>query len=106
MSKSYRNYTREFKLSVLREHESGKGIAQLSREYEVNPNQIHRWKKEYRENPVEAFSGKGHTYKEKARLAELERLVGQLYAENAFLKKTLACLETRLQELRKQNGPR
>ncbi len=37
-------------------------------------------------------------YKEQARMAELERLVGQLYAENEFLKKALTILEGKNKE--------
>ena len=106
MGKIRRKYTREMKLAVLREHENGKGITQLSREYEIHPNVIYRWEKELKENPENAFRGRGNTRKEEARIAELERILGQLYAENAFLKKTLAKLETKLQELRGQNGQR
>lgn len=101
-----RRYTRDFKLSVLRELESGKSLAQLSREHEIYPSLISKWKTVYLEDPKGAFQGNGNTYKEKARIAELERIVGQLYAENAFLKKTLSHLETRLQEQRKRYDPR
>ena len=37
-------------------------------------------------------------YKEQTRMAELERLVGQLYAENEFLKKALTRLEGKNKE--------
>ena len=47
------------------------------------------WKKEFKENPEKAFSGPGHPYKDQAKVAELERMVGRLYAENQFLKKIL-----------------
>ena len=59
-------------------------------------------KKEYFENPENVFSGNGRVYKEQARIAELERLVGRLYAENEFLKKALRTLESRIQEERKR----
>lgn len=98
MGKSRRQYTKEFKISLLREFESGKNLAQLSRENNLHPSLISRWKREYQENPDSAFSGNGKTYKEAAKIAELERLVGQLYAENNFLKKALTILEKRNQE--------
>jgi len=59
---------------------------------------VNRWKKEYDAYPDVAFSGKGTLYKEDAGTAELERLVGKLYAENDFLKKTLNTLEKRVRE--------
>jgi len=59
---------------------------------------LSKWKGEYKENPETAFSGKGIISKPEAKLAESERLVGQLYAENAFLKKVLTRLEMKLKE--------
>lgn len=98
MKKTRRRFTREFKLSVLREHDNGMSWGELARKYEVHATVISRWKREYNKNPDEAFKGNGTTYKEDARIGELERMVGQLYAENEFLKKTMASLEKRLQE--------
>ena len=61
-----RRHTREFKISVIRELESGKNLAQLSRENNLHPTMISRWRLEYRKNPESAFSGNGKTYKETA----------------------------------------
>ena len=98
MGKTRRRFTRDFKISILRELEAGKNIAQLSRENNLHPTLISRWRREYEKNPDDAFSGNGNTYKEEARIAQLERLVGQLYAENNFLKKALTVLEKRAVE--------
>lgn len=95
---SRKKYTREFKISIIRELECGKNLAQLSRENNLHPTMISRWRLEYQKNPESAFSGNGNTYKEAARNQELERLVGKLYAENDFLKKALSVLEKRIQE--------
>jgi hypothetical protein len=43
-----------------------------------------------------AFSGNGSSVKSETRVAELERMVGQLTMENALLKKALLQLESRL----------
>ncbi len=100
--KTRRQYTRDFKIAVVRDIETGKSLAQVSRENGIYPSLIAKWKKEYFENPENAFSGNGRVYKEQARMAELERLVGRLYAENEFLKKALRILESRIQEERKR----
>ncbi|RLI80963.1 hypothetical protein DRP07_08295 [Archaeoglobales archaeon] len=47
MSKKRKKYTREFKISVITELDSGKTIAQVSREYNLHPSMVIRWKKEY-----------------------------------------------------------
>ena len=101
--KRRRVYTRDFKISVIREYENGKNVAQVCRENAIHPTMLHRWKREYKENPQTAFGGNGNTSKLNAKLAERERLIGQLYAENDFLKKALSGLEIRLTECQKVN---
>jgi len=98
--KRYRKFTREFKISVLNELD-GNSLVQVCRENELHPNLVSRWKKEYESNPDEAFKGNGNAWKDEAKIARYERLVGQLYAENAFLKKTLASLKQVAAEERK-----
>ncbi len=100
--KTRKKFTREFKISILRELENGKSAAQVCRENGIHPPMLSKWKREYKENPGTAFSGNGDISKPEAKLAESERLIGQLYAENAFLKKVLSSLETKLQEHQKQ----
>jgi transposase len=91
-----RRFTREFKLQVVREVEAGKSTAQAAREYQVHPMLIVRWRKEHQHDAERAFTGNGHLYKDEARLAELERMIGQLTMENALLKKALLRLEGQL----------
>ena len=91
-----RQFTREFKLGILRELENGKSFAQVCRENELGSSVVSKWKREYKENPEKAFSGQGNLWKEDAEIAKRDRLIGQLYAENDFLKKTLK----RLQQLK------
>lgn len=101
-NKRRRQFTREFKISVLMELEAGNSLAQVARENEVHPNTLTRWKREYSTDPENAFIGNGRAYKEEVRIAKLERLVGQLYAENKFLKKALETLGQCVQEERKK----
>ncbi len=50
-----------------------------------------------------AFKGRCNLYKAKAEIAKLERLVGQLYAENALLKKAItSAQEKRAEELKRR----
>jgi transposase len=96
-----RQFTREFTFQVVREVEAGKPLAQVAREYQGHPTVIRRWQQEHQRHAEQAFAGHGHSYKEEARMAELERMIGQLTLENALLKKALLRLEARHQE---QNG--
>lgn len=96
-----RYFTREFKLSLLRELES-KTAAEICREHNIHPVLLSSWKKDYERDPHRAFSGSGNMWKEEAKIAQYERLIGQLYAENAFLKKTSEILQQKKAEGKKR----
>ncbi|MEW5997041.1 MAG: transposase [Candidatus Micrarchaeota archaeon] len=98
-----RVYPRETKIAVLNELQAGRSVAELCRKYEINANLIYRWKCDYKKDPERAFSGKGNISTAEARIAQYERLVGQLYAENRLLKKALERLE-RLKAEQKLRG--
>jgi transposase len=88
-----RRFSREFKLQIVREIEAGKPPAQAAREYQIHPTLILRWRQEHLRYAERAFMGNGRLQKDEARIAELERMVGQLTMENALLKKALLRLE-------------
>ena len=96
--KKRRTYTRDFKVSVIRELENGKTVSQVCRENAIHPSMLQRWKQEYKENPQIAFGGNGNISKLNAKAAEYERIIGRLHAENEFLKKALTSLEIKLRE--------
>jgi transposase len=98
MSKKRRQFSREFKLQVIREIESGVPAAQISRQHQIGESLLHKWKKQYRKDPHNAFNGAGRPSSQDARMADLERTIGQLYLENAFLKKTVNHFEMLLQK--------
>ncbi len=93
MALKRRIFTRDFKLQVIREVDAGKSMAQVSREHQLNPNTIAKWRKQLRQYQGRAFAGNGHLYTDDARVAELERLIGRLTVENDTLKKALRLLE-------------
>ena len=103
MSKKRRQFSREFKLQVMREIESGVPAAQVSRQHQIGESLLHKWKRQYRQNPQNAFNGAGRPASQDAKTADLERTIGQLYLENAFLKKTVNHFEMLLQ---KNPGPK
>lgn len=91
MSLKRRRFSAEFKTRVLREIDAGKSVAQAAREHEVHPNLVSKWRAERRKRGPDAFERPAPN--SEAKLAELERLIGQLTVENAFLKNVLARLE-------------
>ena len=86
-------FSKDYKIRVLREIEAGKSIAQASREYEISQTTIAKWKKTYKVYGSQAFAGNGNSYTNEAKTAELERKIGQLTVENDLLKKLLAKLD-------------
>ena len=62
MGLSRRKFTAEFKAEVVRRLELGASVAEVARACEVNPNVLHRWRRERRENGKEAFPGWGDRY--------------------------------------------
>ena len=88
-----RSHSVEFKLQVLRELEAGKSAAQVCREHRIDPSLIKRWKKQREELAEAAASGVQSLREQSERIADLERLVGQLSVENLVLKKALTRLE-------------
>jgi transposase-like protein len=93
-----RTYSKEFKLSVLAELESGKSVAQVCTEKNVKSAVVYKWKSLHNENPHSAFSGRGNKSSVETELNEYKRLVGQLYAENTFLKRVQKSLQETLTE--------
>src|SRR5260370_7409116 len=93
MVKSRRVFTREFKLAAVKELESGKPLGYVARQLEVHPNILHRWRREFKEQPTKAFSGQGRRVLAESREAELDRKIGQRTMENDFLKRLLRGFE-------------
>jgi transposase len=83
----------EFKLAAVRRLEQGVSIAEVARGLEVNPNVLHRWRREFRQGPGNAFPGNGKQRWSEGRVAELERKVGQQALEIDFLKGCLQHIE-------------
>jgi transposase len=91
--KSRRKFTKEFKQTAVRRLNSGQSVAEVARALEVNPSELHRWRRELQEHGEKAFSGVGKKRAEESRVAELERKVGQQAMEIDFLKRALQHVE-------------
>jgi transposase len=93
-----RIHSREFKLDVVRQVASGeKRPAQICREHGIAESLLLRWRKEYDARGEAAF-GAGEdsgSRSQERRIAELERLCGQLALENAALKRGLGLARSR-----------
>ena len=89
---SRRKYTSKFKTKVVLEALKEKNtLAELAQRYEIHPQQITNWKREFLNNADQVFD-KGKKSK-KSELEEKEdqllKVIGQLKVENDFLKNAL-----------------
>jgi transposase-like protein len=94
-----KTYTREFKLNVVQSVESGElRPAQACREYHLAESVLSRWRHEVRQRGAAAFTaldGPTAMPDYEQRIAELERVCGQLAVENAALKKALQLAQSK-----------
>ena len=96
MGLSRRLFSKEFKLAAVQRLEQGVSLGEVARAVEVNPNVLHRWRREFRQGPGNVFPGNGKQRWSEGRIAELERKIGQQALEIDFLK---GCLQ-RIKEQR------
>ena len=93
MGLSRRMYTKEFKLAAVQRLEQGVSLGEVARALEVNPNVLHRWRREIRQGPGNVFPGHGKQRWSDGRVADLERKIGQQALEIDFLKGCLQRIE-------------
>jgi len=93
MGLSRRTFTREIKLAAVQRLEMGTSIAEVARAFEVDPNVLHRWRREFRRGPGNAFPGLGRKRWDDTQQAKLERKIGQQTLEIDFLKSCLQRIE-------------
>lgn len=86
-----RKFSRDFKIRAVRlVLAENRSVKDVSADLGINPKSLYLWVQKFREDPDEAFPGKGKLPPTKDRLRVLERENAQLRAEKAILKKALA----------------
>ena len=93
MGLSRRMFTKEFKLAAVRRLEQGVSLGEVARALEVNPNVLHRWRRELQDYGTKAFAGNGQRRADESQVAELERKVGRQALEIDFLRRCLQHVE-------------
>lgn len=93
-TRNRRSYDAAFKTRVVLEAlKETKTLAELASDFDIHPNQIGQWRKEFLANATQAFEGDKNSRKEIEKLEkerdELFKTVGQRTMEVEFLKKNL-----------------
>lgn len=92
MSESRRHYSRDFKVSAVRQLEgSEKSLSEVARSLGIHETMLRKWRNQVRERGEESFDDSGR--QEMSQLMRLERENKRLKEEMEILKKTLAYLE-------------
>lgn len=90
MKVSRRKFSASFKAKVAVEAlKERQPLSELAKRYEVHPNQISHWKREFLENSERVFGGDKNGVTQAEKIDELHRKIGELEVENDFLKKSL-----------------
>jgi transposase len=88
VGKKRRKFTSEFRSQIVLEVLSGKvSVAQAAKKYKIKDGVIYEWRKHALESFPLLFDLKVPQQEGSERVAELERLIGQLTVENEALKK-------------------
>lgn len=91
--KTRRKFTSDFKakvaLEVIKERES---VQEIARKYQLHPQQISTWKREFLNNSFQAFEADNSKKKDKKSIEteKLYEIIGQQKVEIDFLKKALS----------------
>ena len=97
MGRKYRTFTPDFKLDTVMEGFRGeKSIAQICRERKIKDTQYYKWRDTFLAQAANIFDTQNGNKNNhlKDRIAELERMLGQLTMENEILKKAKSWLDS------------
>jgi transposase-like protein len=97
MSKKRRQFTPEFKLECVLDIISGrKRPVEICNEYHISDSLLTKWRHDFMDNASNLFVSEQYQKNAcNARIAELERLVGQLTVELSASKKVLSYFDSR-----------
>ena len=79
-----RSFTDEFKEQIVKLYQTGKKVANLSKDYELSEQQIYRWIREYEDSG--SFKAADNRSDEENELIRLRKEIQQLKMENELLK--------------------
>ena len=84
------HYSREFKIEAVQLLNAGQSLAQVCKNLGVSEASLSKWKRQLKDEPVNAFPGKGNMLPQDAELRRLQRENEKLRMEKEILKKAIA----------------
>lgn len=91
MGKVRREFTREFKIETVRlSYQTNKTLDEFADDMGISRSSLSRWRSEFRNDPQQAFPGKGHPKERDAEITKLKKQLRQAEMERDVLKKALA----------------
>ena len=86
-----KKYEQQFKIDAVSMVVNGeRTVASVARDLGLDPNVLHRWKRELNSEKIEAFPGKGRLGPQEEELRRLRRELEQAKEDREILKKALA----------------
>lgn len=91
MGKVRRAFTREFKIEAVRlSYQTDKTLDEYAEDMGISRSSLSRWRSEFRDDPQQAFPGKGQPKEWDAETVRLKKQLRQAEMERNVLKKALA----------------
>lgn len=91
MAKKGKTYSREFKIEAVKlSYNSDQSVEGIAEELGVSKSSLFRWRKEFGEDPDQAFLGKGQRKERDEEIARLKKELREAQLENEILKKATA----------------
>ncbi len=96
MASSRRSFSREFKLEAVRMvTEGGHSLAQVARDVDIRPDMLRRWRRQFEQDPEQAFPGVGQRRARDEEMWQLRRKLERVTTERDILKKALGIVSDR-----------
>lgn len=83
-----KSYTREFKIEAVKlSYQTDRPLDELAADLGISRSSLNRWRREYGEDPDQAFPGKGQQKERDTEIARLKKKLREAELENEILKK-------------------
>ncbi len=85
-----KKYSREFKIEAVQLLNNGQSQAKVCKDLGISEGSLAKWRKQLKEEPVNAFPGKGNMLPQDAEFRRMQREIERLKMEKEILKKAIA----------------